>query len=63
MSRAFLISALPIWTPPNGSGRTRPHGALPLVSAIVVAYFYPLTRQRHERIVRLLEKRRARAEA
>ena len=39
---------------------TGPIGALLLIGAIVVAYFYPLTRERHERILRLLEKRRAR---
>jgi len=39
---------------------TGPIGALLLIGAIGVAYFYPLTRQRHERILRLLEKRRAR---
>ena len=39
---------------------TGPIGALLLIGAIVVAYFYPLTRARHERILRLLEKRRAR---
>jgi GPH family glycoside/pentoside/hexuronide:cation symporter len=39
---------------------TGPIGALLLMGAIGVAYFYPLTRQRHERILRLLEKRRAR---
>jgi glycoside/pentoside/hexuronide:cation symporter, GPH family len=37
-----------------------PIGALMLIGAIIVAYFYPLTRERHERILRLLEKRRAR---
>jgi GPH family glycoside/pentoside/hexuronide:cation symporter len=39
---------------------TGPIGALMLIGAITVAYFYPLTRERHERILRLLEKRRAR---
>jgi len=39
---------------------TGPIGALLLVGSIVVAYFYPLTRERHERILRLLEKRRVR---
>jgi Na+/melibiose symporter-like transporter len=34
-----------------------------LVGAISVAYFYPLTRQRHARILRLLEKRRAKEAA
>lgn len=42
---------------------TGPIGALMLIGAIVVAYFYPLTRARHERILRLLEKRRAREAA
>ena len=39
---------------------TGPIGAFMLIGAITVAYFYPLTRERHERILRLLEKRRAR---
>ncbi|HTP11722.1 MAG TPA: MFS transporter [Anaerolineae bacterium] len=42
---------------------TGPIGALMLIGAIAVAYFYPLTRERHERILRLLEKRRAREAA
>ncbi len=37
---------------------TGPMGALLLVSAVVVAWFYPLTRERHARIRRLLERRR-----
>ncbi|MFC1878648.1 MFS transporter [Chloroflexota bacterium] len=37
---------------------TGPMGALLLISAIVVAWFYPLTRERHARIRRLLERRR-----
>ena len=40
---------------------TGPIGVLLLIGAIVVAYFYPLTRERHTRILRLLEKRRAQA--
>jgi len=37
---------------------TGPIGALLLCSAIVVAWFYPLTRERHARIRRLLARRR-----
>jgi GPH family glycoside/pentoside/hexuronide:cation symporter len=37
-----------------------PAGALLLSSAILVAWFYPLTRERHARIRRLLEKRQQR---
>ena len=37
---------------------TGPVGAILLVSAIAVAWYYPLTRERHARIRRLLEKRR-----
>ncbi|MBN1148581.1 MAG: MFS transporter [Anaerolineales bacterium] len=37
-----------------------PAGAVLLISAIVVAWFYPLTRARHARIRRLLQKRRDR---
>jgi GPH family glycoside/pentoside/hexuronide:cation symporter len=40
---------------------TGPAGAVLLVSAITVAWFFPLTRQRHARIRRLLEKRRLRS--
>lgn len=39
---------------------TGPVGALLLFSAISVAWFYPLTRERHARIRRLLKRRRAR---
>jgi glycoside/pentoside/hexuronide:cation symporter, GPH family len=39
---------------------TGPAGAILLVSAIAVTWYYPLTRQRHARIRRLLEKRRIR---
>lgn len=39
---------------------TGPTGAVLLISAIVVAYFYPLTRERHARIRRLLAQRKAR---
>jgi GPH family glycoside/pentoside/hexuronide:cation symporter len=39
---------------------TGPIGALLLVSAIVVTWFYPLTRERHARIRRLLAQRKAR---
>jgi GPH family glycoside/pentoside/hexuronide:cation symporter len=35
-----------------------PVGAVLLASAILMAWFYPLTRERHARIRRLLEKRR-----
>lgn len=35
-----------------------PVGALLLLSAIIVAWFYPLTRERHNRIRRLLQRRR-----
>lgn len=37
-----------------------PFGALLLISAIVIAGFYPLTRERHGRIRRLLDRRRER---
>jgi glycoside/pentoside/hexuronide:cation symporter, GPH family len=37
---------------------TGPAGAILLISAIAVAWYYPLTRERHARIRRLLEKRR-----
>ncbi len=40
---------------------TGPLGALLLLSAIAMAWFYPLTRERHDRIRALLEKRRSRA--
>jgi GPH family glycoside/pentoside/hexuronide:cation symporter len=40
-----------------------PFGALLLISAIVTAGFYPLSRERHSRIRRLLERRRERREA
>ncbi len=39
---------------------TGPVGALLLISSIVVAWFYPLTRERHARIRALLARRRAR---
>lgn len=39
---------------------TGPAGALLLLSAILVAWFYPLDRARHARIRRLLERRRER---
>jgi len=39
---------------------TGPVGAFLLASAIVAAWFYPLTRERHARIRRLLARRRAR---
>jgi GPH family glycoside/pentoside/hexuronide:cation symporter len=38
---------------------TGPVGALLIACSALVAWFYPLTRQRHARIRRLLEKRRA----
>jgi GPH family glycoside/pentoside/hexuronide:cation symporter len=41
---------------------TGPAGALLLLCAITVAWFYPLTRARHARIRRLLERRRRRPE-
>ncbi len=37
-----------------------PAGAVLLISAIVMAWFYPLTRERHTRIRRLLQKRQER---
>jgi GPH family glycoside/pentoside/hexuronide:cation symporter len=40
-----------------------PVGALLLGSAIATAFFYPLTREKHARVRRLLEMRRARAAA
>ncbi|GAB4543867.1 MAG: MFS transporter [Anaerolineae bacterium] len=39
---------------------TGPMGALMLISAIVVAWFYPLSRERHNRIRRLLARRQGR---
>ncbi len=42
---------------------TGPVGALLLLSAIVVAYFYPLTREKHARIRRLLVRRKEREKA
>ncbi|MEW6718703.1 MAG: glycoside-pentoside-hexuronide (GPH):cation symporter [Chloroflexota bacterium] len=38
-----------------------PFGALLLMSAIVMAWFYPLTRERHARVLRLLARRQGRA--
>jgi len=38
-----------------------PFGALLLFSAVAMAWFYPLTRERHARIRRLLERRKKRA--
>jgi GPH family glycoside/pentoside/hexuronide:cation symporter len=35
-----------------------PLGALLLFSAVITTWFYPLTRERHARIRRLLDKRR-----
>ncbi len=40
---------------------TGPAGALLLIGAITVAWFYPLTRERHARIRRLLARRQERA--
>jgi GPH family glycoside/pentoside/hexuronide:cation symporter len=42
---------------------TGPVGALLLLSAVVAAWFYPLTRERHARIRRLLARRAERAAA
>jgi GPH family glycoside/pentoside/hexuronide:cation symporter len=42
---------------------TGPVGAILLISAIVVAYFYPLTREKHARILRLLARRKEREKA
>jgi GPH family glycoside/pentoside/hexuronide:cation symporter len=42
---------------------TGPVGSLLLLGAIVVAYFYPITRERHARIRALLARRQARAGA
>ncbi len=39
---------------------TGPMGAILLISAVVVAWFYPLTRERHARIRRLLARRQRR---
>jgi len=39
-----------------------PAGALLLIAAIAVAWFYPLSRQRHARIRRLLERRQMRSQ-
>jgi GPH family glycoside/pentoside/hexuronide:cation symporter len=41
---------------------TGPVGALLLVSAVVMAWFYPLTRDRHTRILNALARRRQKAE-
>jgi len=38
-----------------------PVGAVLLFSAVLIAWFYPLTRERHARIRRLLEVRRTKA--
>jgi GPH family glycoside/pentoside/hexuronide:cation symporter len=40
-----------------------PFGALLLLSAILMAWFYPLTRERHARIRRLLERKKAKQAA
>jgi GPH family glycoside/pentoside/hexuronide:cation symporter len=40
-----------------------PLGALLLFSAVLMAWFYPLTRERHARIRRLLARRKARLES
>jgi len=40
-----------------------PFGAVLLFSAVLMAWFYPLTRERHARIRNLLERRKAKAEA
>jgi GPH family glycoside/pentoside/hexuronide:cation symporter len=40
-----------------------PFGALLLFSAVLMAWFYPLTRERHARIRRLLEQRKARLDS
>jgi GPH family glycoside/pentoside/hexuronide:cation symporter len=40
-----------------------PMGAVLLFSAIIMAWFYPLTRERHARIRRLLQRRKARADS
>jgi Na+/melibiose symporter-like transporter len=37
-----------------------PFGAVLLFSAITLAWFYPLTRERHARIRRLLARKKAR---
>lgn len=37
---------------------TGPSGAILLIGAIAVAWFYPLTRERHARILRLLDRRK-----
>jgi GPH family glycoside/pentoside/hexuronide:cation symporter len=42
---------------------TAPMGALFLIGAVAVAWFYPLTRERHARIRRLLARRRRRQPA
>lgn len=42
---------------------TGPVGALLLAGAITLAWFYPLTRQRHARVRRLLDRRQARSRA
>ena len=40
-----------------------PLGAALLFSAVLMAWFYPLTRERHARIRRLLERRKTKEEA
>ena len=40
-----------------------PIPALILFGSLIVAYYYPITRARHSRILRVLEKRKARAQA
>jgi GPH family glycoside/pentoside/hexuronide:cation symporter len=40
-----------------------PIPAVILLGSLLLAYFYPITRERHRRIVRVLEKRKARTQA
>jgi GPH family glycoside/pentoside/hexuronide:cation symporter len=53
----FSQSAATLWAIRIMTG---PMGAILLISAIAIAWFYPITRQRHARIRRLLIRRRKR---
>jgi len=53
----FSQSAITLWAIRILTG---PMGAVLLLSAVVVAWFYPLTRERHARIRRLLARRQMR---
>jgi GPH family glycoside/pentoside/hexuronide:cation symporter len=57
-----LAYLLLLWAPPLWGMRllAGPVAALLLVSAVAVAWFYPLTRQRYARVQRLLARRQRR---